>query len=76
LIDAPGERFGGDELAARVGIPNGKHGVAGVLAWPGRYAFAVGRRQPWSWAYPIEGGNAVYWFADDVAELFRQARDQ
>jgi hypothetical protein len=75
LIDSPDTSFGGDELAERVGIPNGKHGVAGVLAWPGRHSFAVGRTWPWSWSYP-EGGNAVYWFSPEVAEIFRRARDE
>jgi hypothetical protein len=75
LIDSPETSFSGDELAQRVGIPNGKHGVAGVLAWPGRHSFAVGRTWPWSWSYP-DGGNAVYWLTDEVAALFRQARDQ
>ena len=35
LIDAPGERRPGNELAARLGLEKGAHGVAGILAWPG-----------------------------------------
>src|SRR4051812_18638732 len=43
LVDSPTEPVGGDELAERAGIPNGKQGVAGALGWPGRYCYAVGR---------------------------------
>jgi len=32
LMDHPGDAMTGEELAAAVGIPNGKYGVAGVLA--------------------------------------------
>src|SRR5690349_9669330 len=35
LMNEPGSKFSGDELAEMLGIANGKHGVAGVLAWPG-----------------------------------------
>jgi hypothetical protein len=31
-IDKPGRTVSGDELADTLDIPNGKHGVAGVLA--------------------------------------------
>ena len=75
LIDNPERRFGGDELAEILNIPNGKHGVAGVLAWPGRHCFAVRRTWPWSWAYPHDG-TAVYWFTQENADLFREAREQ
>jgi hypothetical protein len=76
LIDNPEKRFSGDELAELLSISNGKHGVAGVLAWPGRHCFAFGRTWPWSWDYPAEGAPAVYWFTEDVAALFRKARDK
>jgi hypothetical protein len=76
LIDSPETRFSGDELSEMLGIPNGKHGVAGVLAWPGRHCFAVGRTWPWSWDYPVEGAPAVYWFTAEMATLFREARDK
>jgi hypothetical protein len=76
LIDSPDRRFSGDELSEMLGIPNGKHGVAGVLAWPGRHCFAAGRKLLWSWAYPYEGAPAVYWLTQDIADLFRQARER
>lgn len=74
LIDNPGRKYSGDELSEMLRIPNGKHGVAGVLAWPGRHCFAAGRALPWSWEYPEEGAPAVYWFTTEIADLFRQAR--
>lgn len=76
FIDSPESRFSGDELSELLNIPNGKHGVAGVLAWPGRHCFAVDRTWPWSWEYPEEGVPAVYWFTNEIAALFRQARDR
>jgi hypothetical protein len=76
LIDEPERRFSGEELSELLGIPNGKHGVAGVLAWPGRHCFAVNRTWPWSWSYPEDGAPAVYWFTPTVAALFRQARER
>lgn len=76
LIDNPEQRFSGDELSQMLGISKGKHGVAGVLAWPGRHCFAVNRTWPWSWSYSQEGAPAVYWFTPEVAQLFRDARDR
>lgn len=73
LIENPGERFYGEELARMHHLPNGSHGVAGVLAWPSRHCVAAGRQWCWKWDYPERGG-AVYWMDDALARLFRQAR--
>ncbi|WP_082909145.1 DUF6416 domain-containing protein [Mycolicibacterium iranicum] len=75
LIDEPETRFSGEELAGMLNIPNGKHGVAGVLAWPGRYCVSANRRWFWEWDYP-EGETAVYWLSRENAALFREARDR
>ena len=72
LVDSPNERVGGDELAERAGIPNGRQGVAGALGWPGRYCYAVDRR--WFWSWEDSDSGSVYWLSPDVAELFRAAR--
>ena len=72
LIDHSGQKFSGTELAERVGIANGRHGVAGVLAWPGRYCVASDRKLMWEWEYP-DGEQAVYWLASETADLFRKA---
>jgi hypothetical protein len=75
LIDNPGRKFSGVELAEALDIANGKHGVAGVLAWPRRHCAAVGREWPWLWEY-MEDENARYWMTDEVADLFRRARER
>lgn len=76
LIDEPERRFSGDELSEMLAIPNGRHGVAGVLAWPRRHCLAVNRRWPWEWSYPEEGAPVVYWFTPENAALFREVRDR
>lgn len=73
LIDAPGERFSGNDLAARLGIENGAHGIAGIVAWPGRWSRKLGR------VFPIttdgrEDGGTDYSMTAPTAELFTRAR--
>lgn len=73
LVDAPGERFAGNEVAARLGLDKGAHGVAGILAWPGRYGRRLGR------AFPIattgrEDGGTDYYMDPEVAAIFAAAR--
>jgi len=36
LINHPGEKFTGDELARELGLPGGRQSVKSVLTWPGR----------------------------------------
>jgi Family of unknown function (DUF6416) len=76
LIDEPDRRFTGEELAEMLNIPNGQSGVAGVLAWPGKYCKYEGRKRLWEWRYPADGESVVYWIAPEVAALLRQARDR
>jgi hypothetical protein len=73
LIDAPGERFAGNDVAARLGLEKGAHGVAGILAWPGRYTRKVGRAFPIATAGREDGGTD-YYMEPAVAELFARAR--
>jgi hypothetical protein len=75
LIDEPGRQFNGEELAEMLSIPNGHSGVAGVLAWPGKYCKQENRQLLWTWTYPVEGEPVVYWITPDVAALLREARD-
>jgi Family of unknown function (DUF6416) len=75
LIDEPGRRFSGEELSVILGLPKGKHAVAGLLGWPRRFCSDVSRALPWSWSYP-DGELAVYWFTPENAALFREARDR
>jgi hypothetical protein len=73
FIDAPGERFAGNDVAARLGLEKGAHGVAGILAWPGRYSRRLGRQLPISTAGRADGGTD-YFMDPAVAELFAAAR--
>ena len=73
LIASPGERHSGNELAARLGIEKGAHGLAGILAWPGRWCRKLGRD------FPIvttarEDGGTDYAMEAETAALFADAR--
>lgn len=71
LARHPGERISASELAERLGIPNGINGVAGVLAWPGRYVADLGYHLPSRWqASGSTGQGGAYWMEPGVAELF------
>jgi len=70
LMENPGARISGEQIAQDLNIANGRSGVAGVLAWPGRYSYKVGRKFPIKW----ESGD--YWMTPEIADLFKQARDQ
>jgi hypothetical protein len=75
LIDAPGERRPGNEIAARLGLEKGAHGVAGILAWPGRYSRKVGRELPIATEGRPDGGTD-YYMDPAVAEIFAAARER
>jgi hypothetical protein len=73
LADAPGERIGGEQVAKRLELDKGAHGVAGILAWPGRYSRHLSRLLPVATEGRPDGGTD-YYMEPDVAELFRAAR--
>ncbi len=73
LVDAPGERLAGNEIAARLGLDKGAHGVAGILAWPGRYSRKLARELPIATEGRADGGTD-YFMEPAVAELFAAAR--
>jgi hypothetical protein len=75
LIDAPGERRPGNEIAATLGLEKGAHGVAGILAWPGRYARKLARELPIATDGRDDGGTD-YYMQPAVAELFAGARER
>ena len=75
LIDAPGERRAGNEIAARLGLEKGAHGVAGVLAWPGRYARKLSRELPIATEGRADGGTD-YYMQPAIAEIFAAARER
>jgi hypothetical protein len=72
LAGAPGERFGGEQIAKRLGLEKGAHGVAGILAWPGRYCRRIERVLPIATAGRPDGGTD-YYMEPEVAELFAAA---
>ncbi|MBV8991747.1 MAG: hypothetical protein JO372_24585 [Solirubrobacterales bacterium] len=73
LADARGERYGGEEIAKRLGLEKGAHGVAGILAWPGRYCRHLGRVLPIATEGRADGGTD-YYMEPDIAALFAKAR--
>ena len=73
LIDAPEQRLSGNEIASRLRLERGAHGVAGILAWPGRYSRKLGRELPIS-TEGREDGGTDYYLTSDLAELFSAAR--
>jgi hypothetical protein len=75
LIDAPGERFGGEDIARRLGLEKGAHGLAGILAWPGRYCRHLGRVLPIDTEGRPDGGTD-YFMEPDTAAIFAAARAQ
>jgi hypothetical protein len=75
LLDAPGERFGGETIARRLGLEKGAHGVAGILAWPGRYSRHLDRVLPIDTEGRADGGTD-YYIDPDTAAIFAAAREQ
>ncbi|MGI8558396.1 MAG: DUF6416 domain-containing protein [Solirubrobacteraceae bacterium] len=69
LAASPDARFSGNEIAARLGLQKGAHGVAGILAWPGRYCRRLGRVMPIATEGRADGGTD-YYMAAEVAALF------
>jgi Family of unknown function (DUF6416) len=72
LAGAPGERFGGEQIAKQLGLDKGAHGVAGILAWPGRYCRRINRVLPIATAGRPDGGTD-YYMEPEVAALFAAA---
>jgi hypothetical protein len=75
LIDAPGERRPGNAIAAELGLDKGAHGVAGILAWPGRYARKLARELPIATEGRDDGGTD-YYMDPAIAALFAAARER
>lgn len=73
LAANPGERFGGEEVAKRLKLEKGAHGVAGILAWPGRYSRHLSRVLPIATEGRADGGTN-YYMDPQVAQLFATAR--
>lgn len=74
LIDNPDREYTGEEIAEACDIPNGAHGVAGVLAWPGRHGRLIRRELPSSWRLDPDTLQSVYWMPAKRAEMFKAVR--
>jgi hypothetical protein len=75
LAQSPGARVGGEQLARRLDLDKGAHGVAGILAWPGRYSRHLNRVMPIATEGRADGGTD-YYMDPETAELFRAARER
>jgi Family of unknown function (DUF6416) len=75
LAENPGNRIGGEQLARRLQLDKGSHGVAGILAWPGRYSRHLNRVLPIATEGRDDGGTDYYMDADTAA-LFQAARNE
>ena len=73
LIEHPGERFSGNDVASRLGLEKGAHGVAGILAWPGRWCRKLGRELPID-TLAREDGGTDFSMSAETAALFDRAR--
>ena len=75
LAGSPGARFGGEDIATRLKLEKGAHGLAGILAWPGRYSRHLDRTLPIATEGRADGGTD-YYMEPELAELFSAARSR
>ena len=75
LIDNAGIAMSADDIAAKVGLASGRHGLAGIVAWPTRMCAEVGRAAPFRFENPVASGETgSYWMDPETAQLFAAAR--
>lgn len=71
LIDNAGLAVTGEDIASKLDIPNGKRGVAGIVAWPARHCADAGYVP----LFRCEDADGGYWMDPDAADLFARVRD-
>jgi len=71
LIDNPGLAMTGEDIASKLDIPNGKRGVAGIVAWPARHCADAGYVS----LFRCDDADGGYWMDPDTADLFARVRD-
>jgi Family of unknown function (DUF6416) len=77
LMENPGVAMQADEIAVNVGLANGRHGLAGVVAWPSRQCAEMGRTPPFRYeGSPAPGETGTYWMDPETAQLFIAARER
>ncbi len=77
LMENAGIAMTSDDIAAKVGLANGRHSLAGLVAWPKRQCAEVGLTAPFRVEAP--GGpadTASYWMDPETARLFLAARER
>jgi hypothetical protein len=77
LMENPGVAMQADEIAVKIGLANGRHGLAGVVAWPSRQCAEMGRTPPFRYeGPPAPGETGSYWMDPETAQLFTPARER
>lgn len=77
LMDNPGAAMSADEIAAKIGLASGRHGLAGVVAWPSRQCAGMGLNPPFRFENPAAPGDTgSYWMDPEAARLFIAARER
>jgi hypothetical protein len=77
LMENPGVAMPADEIAVKIGLANGRHGLAGVVAWPSRQCAEMSRTPPFRYeSAPAPGETGSYWMDPETAQLFTAARER
>ena len=77
LMENPGVAMQADEIAVTIGLANGRHGLAGVVAWPSRQCAEMGRTPPFRYENPpAPGETGNNWMDPETAQLFIPARER
>lgn len=77
LMENPGVAMQADEIAVKIGLANGRHGLAGVVAWPSRQCAEMGRTPPFRYeSPPAPGETGSYWMDPETAQLFIAAQER
>jgi Family of unknown function (DUF6416) len=77
LMDNPGVAMPADDIAAKIGLSNGRHGLAGVVAWPSRQCSELGLVPPFRFDNSAALNDAgSYWMDPETAEVFIAARER
>ncbi|HET7016667.1 MAG TPA: DUF6416 domain-containing protein [Streptosporangiaceae bacterium] len=77
LMENPGVAMTADEIAAKIGLANGRHALAGVVAWPSRQCAEMRLNPPFRFDTPTAPGETgSYWMDPETARLFIGARDR
>lgn len=77
LMENPGVAMQADEIAVKIGLANGRHGLAGVVAWPSRQCAEMGLTPPFRYeSPPAPGETGSYWMDPETAQLFIAARQR